>query len=55
MVEYFAYNEKVNSSNLLLPNDVKKKKFIKKNKKLYYQFWPSASCGSWCVKIGIRA
>lgn len=31
MVKYFVVNEKINSSNLLLPNDVKKKKFVKKN------------------------
>ena len=31
MVECFVIYEKVNSSNLLLPNDVKKKKFVKKN------------------------
>lgn len=32
MVECFvAKNEIINSSNLLLPNDVKKKKFVKKN------------------------
>jgi hypothetical protein len=36
MVEYSVSNEKVNSSNLLLPNDIKKKKFVKKNKKFYY-------------------
>lgn len=28
--------EKVNSSSLLLPNDIKKKKFVKKNKEFYY-------------------
>jgi hypothetical protein len=31
MVKCFVANEKINSSNLLLPNDVKKKKFVKKN------------------------
>lgn len=31
MVKAFAVIDKVNSSNLLLPNDVKKKEFIKKN------------------------
>ena len=31
MVKYFVVNEKLNSSNLLLSNDVKKKKFVKKN------------------------
>ena len=36
MVEYFVYDEKVNSSNLLLSNDIKKKKFVEKNKKFYY-------------------
>jgi hypothetical protein len=36
MVEYFVYDEKINSSNLLLPNDIKKKKFVEENKKFYY-------------------
>ena len=36
MVEYFVFNGKVNSSNLLLSNDIKKKKFVKKNQKFYY-------------------
>ena len=31
MVKAFVVTDKVNSSNLLLPNDVKKKKFIKKD------------------------
>ena len=31
MVKALVVTDKVNSSNLLLPNDVKKKKFVKKN------------------------